>query len=111
MMPLYSLATVVFVGKSLTRKGGHNIIEPAVFGKPIMIGPYMDNFKDIAALFLKNNAVVQVADADELILTLREIIADPVKRAAVGGRARAVVEQNRGATQRMINTITERVRL
>ncbi len=111
MMPLYSVATGVFVGKSLTRKGGHNIIEPAIFGKPIMIGPYMDNFKDIAALFLKNDAVVQVADAGALTLTLRELLADPVKRAAVGGRARAVVEQNRGATQRMINVITERVRL
>jgi 3-deoxy-D-manno-octulosonic-acid transferase len=111
MMPLYSVATVVFVGKSLTRKGGHNIIEPAVFGKPIVIGPYMDNFKDIAGLFLKNKAVVQVADADGLTSTLRELIADPLKRAAFGGSARAVVEQNRGATQRMINSITERVRL
>jgi len=111
MMPLYSVATVVFVGKSLTCKGGHNIIEPAVFAKPIVIGPHMDNFKDITAVFIENKALIQVADASMLCATVKDLLGDPLKRMDMGKRAKMVVEQHRGATQRMLTVITERVRL
>lgn len=109
MMPLYSVATVVFVGKSLTRRGGHNIIEPAVFAKPIIIGPYMDNFKDITSIFLENKALVQISDAGMMQKTLSVLLADPARRMDIGNRARVVVEQNRGAAERMIKVITDGV--
>ena len=63
---LYQLATAVFVGGSLVDHGGHNILEPAVFGKPIVFGPHMQNFKEIADAFLANGAAVQVQSEREL---------------------------------------------
>ena len=57
---IYQLATVVFVGGSLVPTGGHNILEPAVFGRPIVFGPHMENFAEIAAAFVANGAGVQV---------------------------------------------------
>src|SRR5207245_6831104 len=63
---VYQLATAVFVGGSLVDQGGHNILEPAVFGKPIVFGPHMQNFKEIAEEFLANGAAVQVASDRDL---------------------------------------------
>ena len=63
---LYQVATAVFVGGSLVDQGGHNILEPAVFGKPIVFGPHMQNFAEIADTFLDNGAAVQVRSAREL---------------------------------------------
>jgi 3-deoxy-D-manno-octulosonic-acid transferase len=63
---LYQLATAVFVGGSLADVGGHNILEPAIFGKPIVFGPHMQNFREIADAFLANRAAVQVQSAREL---------------------------------------------
>src|SRR5207342_2160368 len=57
---LYQLATVVFVGGSLADHGGHNILEPAAFGKPVVFGPHMQNFKEIADAFISNGAAIQV---------------------------------------------------
>ena len=57
---LYQLATAVFVGGSLADHGGHNILEPAIYGKPVVFGPHMQNFKEIADAFLTNGAAVQV---------------------------------------------------
>ena len=63
---IYQLATVAFVGGSLVATGGHNILEPAVFGKPIVFGPHMENFAEIAAAFVANVAGVQVQGEREL---------------------------------------------
>src|SRR5213079_3489671 len=63
---LYQLATAVFVGGSLVDHGGHNILEPAIFGKPIVFGPYMQNFKEIAEAFIANGAAVCVQSEREL---------------------------------------------
>ena len=63
---LYQVATAVFVGGSLADHGGHNILEPAIFGKPIVFGPHMQNFKEIADAFLTNDAAIQVQTEREL---------------------------------------------
>ena len=94
---LFQLATVVFVGGSLVRAGGHNILEPAVFGKPILFGPHMSNFAEIAQLFIQRSAAIQVRSASELETSLAALVADPVKQAALGAAARALVDENRGA--------------
>ena len=94
---LYQIATVVFVGGSLVDAGGHNILEPAVFGKPIVFGPHMQNFAEIARTFLENRGAVQVHSATELETVLVELLSDPVRRASLGAAARALVEANRGA--------------
>jgi 3-deoxy-D-manno-octulosonic-acid transferase len=102
---LYQIATVAFVGGSLVPTGGHNILEPAVHGRPIVFGPSMSNFAEIAELFLAHGAAVQVAGPPELESTLCDLVADPVRRAALGAAARALVDANRGATDRTLDVI------
>ena len=78
---LYQIATTVFVGGSLVDRGGHNILEPAIFGKPILFGPHMQNFQEIADAFLSNGAAVRVESARELEEAIVMLLADPVRRA------------------------------
>ena len=104
---LYQIATVVFVGGSLVDMGGHNILEPAVFGKPIVFGPYMQNFAEISRTFLDNAAAVQVHSDRELESALLELLGDPVRRARLGAAARALVEANRGAREKTLATIAQ----
>jgi 3-deoxy-D-manno-octulosonic-acid transferase len=104
---LFQVATVVFVGGSLVAQGGHNILEPAVHGKPIVFGPHMENFAEISATFLRNQAAIQVTDATGLTETVGRLMADPVERARLGAAARALVEANRGAKLRTLDAIAE----
>jgi 3-deoxy-D-manno-octulosonic-acid transferase len=102
---VYQVATVVFVGGSLVDVGGHNILEPAVFGKPIVFGPHMQNFSEIASAFLANDAAVQVQSERALEDALIALLTDPVRRARLGAAARALVESNRGARDRTLAVI------
>jgi 3-deoxy-D-manno-octulosonic-acid transferase len=102
---VYQIATVVFVGGSLVRAGGHNILEPAVFGKPIVFGPYMENFAEIAEAFLTNDAAVQVRSDRELEAAIVGLMGDPVRRARLGAAARALVDANRGAQDKTLAAI------
>jgi 3-deoxy-D-manno-octulosonic-acid transferase len=104
---LYQVATAVFVGGSLVDSGGHNILEPAVFGKPILFGPYMQNFAEIAATFLAQGAAQQVRSDVELETALLQLLSDPVRRASLGAAARALVEANRGAKARSLAVVSE----
>jgi 3-deoxy-D-manno-octulosonic-acid transferase len=104
---LYRLATVAFVGGSLVPTGGHNILEPAVFGRPIVFGPHMQNFQEIAAAFLEAGAAIQVNDESELEAVLDELLGDPARRAALGRAAQAIVESNQGARERTLAAIAE----
>jgi len=102
---LYQIGTVVFVGGSLVPAGGHNILEPAVFGKPIVFGPHMENFAEIADTFLANGAAVQVRSPRELDEAVVGLMGDPVRRARLGTAARALVEANRGAKDKTMAAI------
>jgi 3-deoxy-D-manno-octulosonic-acid transferase len=104
---LFQVATAVFVGGSLVDAGGHNILEPAVFGKPIVFGPHMQNFAEIARTFVDNDAAIQIHSAGELPGALLELLGDPVKRARLGAAARALVEANRGARARSLEAVAE----
>lgn len=104
---LYQLGTAVFVGGSLADHGGHNILEPAAYGKPIVFGPYMQNFKEIADAFVSNAAAVQVQSERELEDALLGLVTDPVRRARLGAAARALVEANRGAKDKTLAVIAD----
>ncbi len=104
---LYQLATAVFVGGSIADHGGHNILEPAIFGKPIVFGPHMQNFREIADAFLANGAAVQVQSARELEEAMLTLVTDPVRRARLGAAARALVEANRGAKDKTLAAIAD----
>ena len=104
---LFQVATAVFVGGSLVDAGGHNILEPAVFGKPIVFGPYMQNFAEIARTFLDNGAAIQIRNGRELEPVLVDLLRDPVQRARLGAAARALVEANRGARGKTLSVLAE----
>lgn len=103
---LYQVATIVFVGGSLVAAGGHNILEPAIFGKPIVFGPHMENFAEIAEAFTTGGAGIQLRSESELEPVLRRLLRDPGERTRLGASARAVVETNRGAKEKSLDAIT-----
>lgn len=104
---LFRIATVVFVGGSLVAAGGHNLLEPAAFGKAIVFGPHMENFAEIASLFVARGAAWQVGSGQELNAALATLLADADRRAALGAAARALIEDNRGARGRTLAVIAE----
>lgn len=96
---VYSLADVAFVGGSLVPRGGHNILEPAQFAKPILIGPHYENFRGIVQSFLKHDAVRIVAP-EQLTEAVLKLMRSPHEAVQLGARAWAVIESGRGSTQR-----------
>src|ERR1700683_849665 len=101
----YRLADLVFIGGSLVAAGGHNILEPAAFGKGPVFGPSMENFRDIARAFLDRGAARQVQDARELGGAWLELMENPGMRDGMAEAARAIVDANRGATARTLARI------
>ena len=97
---LYSLADIVFVGGSLVSHGGHNILEPAAQGKPIVVGPHMFNFKDTYALFSERGACATVLDGKELTHKLLELLSNPELMEKMGRTSAAIVAENQGAALR-----------
>jgi 3-deoxy-D-manno-octulosonic-acid transferase len=104
---VYQLATAVFVGGSLVNMGGHNILEPAVLGKAIVFGPYMQNFAEIAEAFLGGRAAIQVRNGRELEDALIDLLSNRDHRERLGAAARALVEANRGAKTRSLDAIAD----
>lgn len=103
---IYSLATVAFVGGSLVPRGGHNILEPALFGVPIVTGNHYENFRDIVDFFQSRNAV-RVVGVAELPLVFIDLIGNMAEREALGRNALAALESQRGATERTRNALVE----
>lgn len=95
---LFAIATVVFMGGTLARRGGHNLLEPAFFAKPVVVGPHNHNFAEIHAEFLAAGALEQIAGPAELAPALTTLLHDAGRRAEIGARARAIAESKRGVT-------------
>ncbi len=106
----YSAAAVVFIGGSLVEHGGQNPIEPAILGRAILFGPHMFNFRYITKVLLKECAAVQIASKEELVDGLRTLLFDPLKRSELGGNAKRAIAQNRGATKKNLEMISEILR-
>jgi 3-deoxy-D-manno-octulosonic-acid transferase len=102
---IFKLADVVFMGGSLVPTGGHNVLEPAFWAKAIVFGPHMYNFRDIAQLFLEAHAAVQVADAEGLTRAVLELLGDDARRVQLGAAAKRVLEQESGATARVLEHV------
>ncbi len=102
---IYRLATIAFVGGSLVPRGGHNILEPAHYAIPIMVGPHTENFRDIISLFTKAGAV-DVADREHFADELLRLLEHEQRRAHLGRHAADVVRANCGATTRTVDTLS-----
>jgi len=103
----YSVADVVFIGKSLTSKGGQNPIEAAVCSKPVIVGPHMENFSAVIGDFLESKAVIQVADKGALEKAISDLLADKNERELIGARARRVVLDKSGALRVSVKLFLE----
>jgi 3-deoxy-D-manno-octulosonic-acid transferase len=101
LMNFYGASDIAYVGKSLAgQAGGHNIIEPAIFGKAILHGHHMENFRAVASLFQQHAAAVELPNEAALAPAVRRLLASPAEREALGRRARQVVDRYRGAIDR-----------
>jgi 3-deoxy-D-manno-octulosonic-acid transferase len=101
---LYSLATVAFVGGSLVPRGGHNILEPALYGVPVVTGNHYENFRDIVNYF-RDRSAVRIVGLAELPLVFMELIGSQEAREALGRNALAALESQRGATDRTVDAL------
>jgi 3-deoxy-D-manno-octulosonic-acid transferase len=106
---LYRVADGAFVGGSLVECGGHNILEPAAFGKIPVFGPSMENFAEIAQRFTAAGAAVQVESPEDAGVAWIEFMRDPERASRMGAAARNLVESSRGATDRAIAEIAKRL--
>jgi 3-deoxy-D-manno-octulosonic-acid transferase len=102
---LYGLSTVSFVGGSLIPKGGHNILEPLVWGKPALFGPYMNNFRDIAELAKREGVGIEVRNEKELGEKIKLLLSLPSWRKEIEEKALALIERMRGAGNRYADFI------
>ncbi len=105
LMDFYAIGDIIFVGGSLIKKGGHNILEPASLGKPVIFGPYMFNFRDIADLFINANACILIHGKEELNAAINDLLTNPDKMEELGKRGRNIIMQNQGAAARMLEHI------
>lgn len=102
---LYGVADVIFVGGSLVPVGGHNVIEPALHGKPVIFGPYMGNFRESARLLLDGGGGAQVQDGRELLAAVGRLLDDAAARQATGQAAWRAVRAHQGACARTIEAL------
>lgn len=105
LLRFYAAADLAFVGGSLVPTGGHNVLEPALLGLPVLFGPHLFNFTESSERLLAAKAAWRVADAAELAAAVDRLLANPTLRQDAGQRGRAVVEQHRGALMALLGHI------
>ena len=107
LVAFYKLCTVAFVGGSLAPIGGHNILEPVMFAKPLLFGPHMHHFPELADLLRNADGAIQVDNEIDLYAQMAHLLANPVEAAAMGQRALQALDSNRGALQRTCGAFAE----
>jgi 3-deoxy-D-manno-octulosonic-acid transferase len=101
----YALGTFIFVGGSLVRRGGHNVLEPAAWGKPIFFGPHMEHYSGIASMLEREGAAIQVKSGEELAIQIDRLIKDNGRLLEMGQKAASFVAKNQGAVERNLDVI------
>ncbi len=101
----YAAANVAFVGGSLVPIGGHNLLEPAALGRPVVTGPHLFHTQDIAAKFENLGASITVNDAAQLGAAVTDLFSDEHRASEIGSRGRAIVQQNKGALDRLLQLL------
>jgi 3-deoxy-D-manno-octulosonic-acid transferase len=104
---MYSLGQIAFVGGSLIKRGGHNLLEPAAAGLPVLHGPYMDNFRAITSFLHNANAALEVKDGESLKNAIYELLSDSGKLTRMKQNSLNAYEKGKGATDKIISKIEE----
>jgi len=110
LMTYYACADVAFVGGSMGEQGGHNALEPAALGKPVLLGPNMDNAREIASQLLECNAARCVSNQKDFEQEVQQIMTDAALRNRMGQAGRALVEKNKGALALTLNAVEKMLR-
>jgi len=106
---LYAVGSISFVGGSLIPRGGHNLLEPALYGRPVLFGPHMENFNETSAYFIERGAAIQVSDAADLTRQLARLLRDPAARERMGQAAMAALAAHQGACERTVALLEQLV--
>jgi 3-deoxy-D-manno-octulosonic-acid transferase len=106
---VFSVATLVFVGGSLVRKGGHNILEPAAWGKPVLFGPSMEDFRDARDMLVRCGAGIEVKSVQDLVTRATEMLSDPQDALSRGSRGRKEILKNVGSARKNAELLAELV--
>ncbi|HXR00231.1 MAG TPA: glycosyltransferase, partial [Pseudomonas sp.] len=107
---LYALADIAFVGGSLVPNGGHNLLEPAALGKPVLSGPHLFNFLEIAAMLRNAGALEEVGDAQGLAAAVQRLVEQPEQAKAMADVGLAVMKANQGALHKLLDGIASLLR-
>ncbi|MEI6154701.1 MAG: glycosyltransferase, partial [Deltaproteobacteria bacterium] len=106
LLDVYKKSMVAFVGGSLAPYGGQNVLEPLFFGTPVLFGPYMENFRDIAGTILENGAGIMVDNAEELSEKISLLIENDELRERMGEQGRRIIETQKKVMERAVDIIT-----
>jgi 3-deoxy-D-manno-octulosonic-acid transferase len=106
---LYALADVAFVGGSLVANGGHNLLEPAALGKPVLSGPHLFNFLEISQQLRDAGALREVSDAAGLALAVGTLLEQPEQAQAMRDGGLGVLRANQGALERLLAGLDQRL--
>ncbi|MGL4860352.1 MAG: lipid IV(A) 3-deoxy-D-manno-octulosonic acid transferase [Enterobacteriaceae bacterium] len=105
LMLLYGIADIAFIGGSLIERGGHNPLEPAAHGIPVIMGPHVTNFREICSKLQAENAQLTVNNSTELVNIVSQLLEDEGMRHAYGRRAQEVLVRNQGALQKLLGLL------
>ncbi len=105
LMLFYGACDIAFVGGSLVPNGGHNMIEPAAWGVPIISGPHLFNFSEVSQLLISGNAMLICEDAAHLANQCKDLLQNPQRRQSMGNAAKQIAEENRGALTKLLEQI------
>jgi len=106
---VYALCSVAFVGGSVVPIGGHNLLEPAAFGVPVLFGPHTHNFEFMSESILRSGGAMRVQDGKELQTAMKRLLSDSELQRRMGERAKAFVLENRGALKRVVGYVAQKV--
>jgi len=109
MLKLYAVSDLVFVGGSLVPVGGHNVLEASLMKKPVLFGPHMQNFKEIARLVRAAHGGLQVMDSDDLYRQMKILLENPTEAERIGDNGRHLLQENQGATEKTLKVISRRL--
>jgi 3-deoxy-D-manno-octulosonic-acid transferase len=102
---VYRHGVVAFVGGTLVPVGGHNVLEPAVWGRPVLFGPYTDHCAELAEFLLQGGGALQVGSGSDVAMQVARLLKDRPALDAMGAAARRVVLENRGAVQQTLDAL------
>jgi 3-deoxy-D-manno-octulosonic-acid transferase len=109
LMTFFGACDIAFVGGSLVPTGGHNMIEPAAWGVPVLTGPHLFNFSEASQLLLEGGAMQICDSADQMAEQVVELLQNQTQRAEMGSAAQRIAEANRGALDRLLNLIDKTI--